>query len=521
MDKQQTRGKGRTGSRAVKDALPGMEREVHTGDDRLASELCDELRTQGVLCRGYGILPKYPMLDEALTLEAKGIYALFCSYAGSGNTAFPGWQRIVGLLGVNKDTYYRHLRLLIKQGYLRVERMKTPGAKGFQRNCYTLVSCPEKFRAVAREHYQEKRYAVIRAGGLRSAGYGYIPKVVMLDERLTLQEKALYAYYCVFTGAGESACPKKEDILRHLGVSDRSYRKYNQALIACNYLVVRQRVVNGRMSVNDYYLVDTPDEENLQQGRGETVPCGKISEVSRDAVVSGGNFSEVSKSEVFISEVANSEVKKPEANKTNAGKTKIQEKNSFSERTEGKAGAFFAQRERFLSVFAGERTHYSAAQQREQRLAAEDMFSLGTIPPRWTSDRKRMRAALALLLEDDRFGCAETYRAMADGEAEFALYRLFRDALTDLLTAVRPVEMDGVCVTAEEVLEQLTPFLAIRQPDVLRIEGLFETVREDYRAAAKTRGIRAPLKYMKSCIWTALRQGRAHEVLTPRGEEAQ
>lgn len=518
MNKQQMRGNDKTKSRAVTNAPP-TEQNINHEDDRLASELCNELRTQGILCRGYGILPKYPMLDEDLTLEAKGIYALFCSYAGSGNTAFPSWQRIVGLLGVNKDTYYKHLRLLIEQGYLQVERIKTPGAKGFQRNCYTLVSCPEKFRAIAREHYQEKRYAVIRAGGLRSAGYGYIPKAVMLDERLTLQEKALYAYYCVFTGAGESACPKKEDILRHLGVSDRSYRKYNQALIACNYLVVRQRVVNGRMSVNDYYLVDTPDEAGREEVGG--APCGKISEVLGDIAVPDGNFSEVLKSEVSFSEVANSEIKKPEATKTNTEKTNFQEKNSSSERKEGRADAFFAQRERYLSVFTGERTHYSAAQQREQRLAVEELFALGTIPQRWTSDRKRMKAAVALLLEDDRFGCEETYRSMADGEEQFALYRLFRDALTDLLTAVRPLELDGVSVSAEEVLEKLSPFLVIRQPDTLQLDGLFEIVREDYRAAADTRGIRAPLKYMRSCIWTALRQGRAGEVLTPRGGEGQ
>ena len=474
-------------------------------DDSLTSELCDELRTQGVMSRGYGILPKYPMLDDSLTLEAKGIYALFCSYAGSGNTAFPGWQRIVGLLGVNKDTYYKHLRLLTEQGYVQVERIKTPGARGFQRNRYTLVSCPEKFRAAAQEAYREKRYAVIRAGGLRSAGYGYIPKAVMLDARLTLQEKAVYAYYCVFTGAGESARPKKEDILRHLGISDRSYRKYNQSLVACNYLVVRQRVVNGRMSVNDFYLVDAPEE--VRQGRGEAAPCGKISEVLGDTAVSGGNFSEVRKSEVHVSEVAESEVKKPEANSNSSRNPNPKEKNSFSERKEREADAFFAQREEYLSILAGGTalTQYTSAQKRERRLAAEEMFALGTIPTRWISDRKRMKAALSLLLEDDRFGCKETYRDAPDGEEQFALYRLFRDALTDLLTAVRPLELDGVRVEAEEALEGLLPFVAIREPDTLRIEGLFETVREDYRAATRRRVIRAPLKYMKSCIWTALR----------------
>ena len=112
MDRQKKRIADAAGVCGAAAETPRPECEVHNGDDRLSSELCDELRTQGVLCRGYGILPKYPMLDETLTLEAKGIYALLCSYAGSGSTAFPGWQRIVGLLGVNKDTYYKHLRLL-------------------------------------------------------------------------------------------------------------------------------------------------------------------------------------------------------------------------------------------------------------------------------------------------------------------------------------------------------------------------------------------------------------------------
>ena len=49
----------------------------------------DQLLVEGINCMGYGIIPKYVMLDPDLTIEAKAIYAYFCSFAGSGNTAFP------------------------------------------------------------------------------------------------------------------------------------------------------------------------------------------------------------------------------------------------------------------------------------------------------------------------------------------------------------------------------------------------------------------------------------------------
>ncbi len=48
----------------------------------------DQLRIQGVNCKGFGILPKYVMLDPDLTIEAKTIYAYFCSFAGNGNSTF-------------------------------------------------------------------------------------------------------------------------------------------------------------------------------------------------------------------------------------------------------------------------------------------------------------------------------------------------------------------------------------------------------------------------------------------------
>jgi hypothetical protein len=35
---------------------------------------------------GYGQIPKKVMMDKRLSVEAKAIYAYFCSYCGGGNT---------------------------------------------------------------------------------------------------------------------------------------------------------------------------------------------------------------------------------------------------------------------------------------------------------------------------------------------------------------------------------------------------------------------------------------------------
>ena len=73
----------------------------------------DQLRVEGVNFKGFGILPKYVMLDHDLTLEAKTIYAYFCSFAGNGDTTFPSRSKILSDLPMSKDCYYKHFHLPI------------------------------------------------------------------------------------------------------------------------------------------------------------------------------------------------------------------------------------------------------------------------------------------------------------------------------------------------------------------------------------------------------------------------
>ena len=98
----------------------------------------DGLGLQGVYSKGYGIVPKSTMLDGRLSGEAKAIYSYLCSYAGSGNTAFPGRDKIAKDLNYGLRKYYNHLKLLVKYGYIKIEQQKENGK--FKRNIYTIMN---------------------------------------------------------------------------------------------------------------------------------------------------------------------------------------------------------------------------------------------------------------------------------------------------------------------------------------------------------------------------------------------
>jgi hypothetical protein len=223
-------------------------------------EIQDILKVEGVGAKGGGILPKYLMLDPDLTLEAKCIYTYFASLAGMGTTVFPGRDTIIEYLGINKDTYYKHFKLLTQQNYVTTKQENS--SNGFKKNVYTLVSNPKKFESLS-STIDKSTYSRIRFGGLKSAGYGWMPYMVMTDPRLNIKAKGIYAYFCVWTGSGNSAFPSKENILKDLGISHNTYQRYYKQLIDLNYINVLQRRDSGRMAVNDYYLNDNPDMDCL------------------------------------------------------------------------------------------------------------------------------------------------------------------------------------------------------------------------------------------------------------------
>jgi len=106
------------------------------------SNKSDVLVVQGRMTLGYGIIPKLPMQDTRLTIEAKAIYSYICSYAGAGSASFPSRDKMLADLQISKDRFYKHFDLLKKHGYIEVSKSNGRDGK-FANNIYTLIEMSE------------------------------------------------------------------------------------------------------------------------------------------------------------------------------------------------------------------------------------------------------------------------------------------------------------------------------------------------------------------------------------------
>lgn len=114
----------------------------------------DILRVVGIDSKGYGTFPKLVAKDRRLTIEAKAIYAYFCSYKGVGNSAFPKVTTILHDLCISQQRYLSHFKLLVKYGYIKVEKLRLPNGR-WDKNVYELIILvPEPSEEENRPHPQ-------------------------------------------------------------------------------------------------------------------------------------------------------------------------------------------------------------------------------------------------------------------------------------------------------------------------------------------------------------------------------
>lgn len=105
------------------------------------------LVTQGLYCKGYGLVPKLFMEDTRLSPEAKCIYSYIASYAGAGMVAFPSVSRQIYHLNMSEKRYRKHRAQLVKYGYITIKQSRDTikyvdgtGKQVFANNIYTLVT---------------------------------------------------------------------------------------------------------------------------------------------------------------------------------------------------------------------------------------------------------------------------------------------------------------------------------------------------------------------------------------------
>ena len=195
--------------------------------------------------RGYGKIYKAVMRNRQLPLFSKAIYAYFCTYAGSGNQAYPKRDKIVRDLNINKDTYTKHLNNLIAGGYIAKERT----ASG---NLYTIMQTVPSYDNTVQ--IDDEMTDILVMENIKVQGFGTVPKLVMLDMRLTAQAKAIYAYFASFTGAGTTAFPRRATIIRDLNLSTATYYSHFNSLIESGYITVERRKNNSKFDISLYHL---------------------------------------------------------------------------------------------------------------------------------------------------------------------------------------------------------------------------------------------------------------------------
>ncbi len=472
-------------------------------DNRLECSFEDQLRIEGINFKGFGIIPKYVMLDPDLTIEAKTIYAYFCSYAGNGNTTFPSRDKILVDLPMSKDAYYKHFRQLTDQGYITVQQEKGDRSS-FANNVYTLVSNPKKFEDKPEDTKHALAYSRIRFSGLKAAGFGMIPKAVMLDPRLTVKAKGIYAYFCSFTGSGNNAFPKKEKILYHLGITHNTYQKFYKLLTDLNYITAVQRHIDGRLSVNDYYLNDTPDEANA-------TPKAVISLSMQDTKKQD---TAQAKEKIQNTKIQDTATGQPEIQDTKIQDTVIQdtEKQDTRKQDTEKQDAIITKGiinnpainnpEYNHSLYQQPAQPESSERESEEEIGFEvEKEILGTkkLPYWYKQDERRITAAIRFMTDWNTFKTG--YR----DELEQRVYILFVEALIEMCQSDK-MTLKGSYVSYAKVIDKINE-LAKFNSTYVDLSEFSDVAMSNFKEAAVDKEIKNPLQYMKSCIWDAMQTG--------------
>ena len=457
----------------------------------------DQLKVEGINFKGFGILPKYVMLDPDLSIEAKTIYAYFCSFAGNGSATFPRRDKILSDLPMSKDAYYKHFRQLTDQGYITVEQQGGNSGAIYGKNIYTLVSNPKKFSEKPEDTKHGLAYSRIRFSGLKAAGFGMIPKAVMIDPRLPVKAKGVYAYFCSFTGSGNNAFPKKEKILFHLGIAEKTYYKFYKLLTELNYITAVQRHIDGRLQVNDYYLNDTPNAANAQKKTVFSCSTQDGKKQDTELKIQDGKKQDTEKqdskkqdTELEIQDgkkqdTEKQDSKKQDTNKNNSNKNNVLYNHSLNQQP--------AQPEQI-----------EGARDVKRDISYEvetELLKQKKLPYYFKSDPEKMIAAIHFMVEWDTF-FPNGYK---DG-FEQRIYNLFVEALIEMCCADKPMALKGSITTYAKVIDKINQ-LAKFEDYYVDISEFADPARENYKRAALDQDIRNPMQYMKACIWDAMQTG--------------
>lgn len=454
----------------------------------------DEIRVRGIRSGGYGQLPKIVMLDPNIPIASKGILAFFVSFTGNGNNkAFPTIKTILHDLNITSNTYYKHFNILVERGLISVEQ-KNGGfsGKGFKRNIYTIEDYSKTYidsliAASVSTHLLEE---IVIAGDLAGAGYGNIPKLVMLDNRISVEAKALYAYICVFSGNSFSATPSKKTAMYHLNISSNTYAKYGRELEEFGYVARKRIQKDGKFVGISFALSKTISENKVAEEPhtkfSDTLeePHTKISETIKTPHT---KFSDTIDSHTKISRTINSATN----NTSSLSKTKIN--TNCVDHSISRAYAYIPENTMHIE---------DRLTDAMRETVLREMAEHGGLPYDYCFNRTKLEAAIEVLTDAER-------ELLNADSTDRQMYKLFVSALADMLDAsTHATVIKGAKLSYSKIYDGFTPAVEAGYdecgyPYAVAFE-LYTGVKHRYKAARTQTPIKRPLSYMKAVIWTEL-----------------
>ena len=475
--------------------------------------ISNQLQVEGVNCKGFGIIPKYVMIDNDLAIEAKTIYAYICSLAGNGKTVFPARDRILTDLQISKDAYYKYFRQLLDNGYIVVNQEKNTNGS-FGKNIYTLISNPKKFEKKD-DKDTNQTYSRIRFSGLKAMGFGIIPRAVMLDSRLPIKSKGIYAYFCSFTGSGNSAFPRKETILYHLGITEKTYYKFYTLLTGLNYITAVQRHIEGRLQVNDYYLMDMPNKDNavkkvdiatkiqdcknqdtadictrIQDCKNQDTAdtCTRIQDCKNQDTadtctrIQDCRNQDTADMDNMIQDCRNQDTVKQDTVKQDTNINNLTINNSTINNPS-------------LSL--------DSERKREEQIQADvekELLSMRKLPYWYKTNEQYITAAIHFMSNWNTL-----YPKGYKDPLMQRVYNLFNEALIQMCTEEKMV-LKGCQISYAKVIDKINQS-AIFYENHIDISEFAEPAMDNFYNACVNFNIKNPIQYMKSCIWDAMLTG--------------
>lgn len=76
----------------------------------------------------------------------------------------------------------------------------------------------------------------LQVEGINAKGFGMVPVLVMQDTRLTIEAKAIYAYFASISGGGADISPDIDTVTKHLCISKDRYFKHLKQLKELDYM---------------------------------------------------------------------------------------------------------------------------------------------------------------------------------------------------------------------------------------------------------------------------------------------